>query len=211
MKKLQVVLGRILIVLGCLLILGALLLSGYNGKLEQNAKIVSASTLEEVQQKIEWNRNTAEKKHISMQEFERGGNSYFGVLEIPRLDLSLPVQADWSYDKLYQSPCVYSGSIQDGELVILAHNYHAHFRNISNLEQGDKILLTDIEGKQFHYVVEEVLLLEAENVKEMTDSGYDLSLFTCSYSGDTRVTVRCTMENEADHYPTTEFVTTDFS
>ena len=33
--------------------------------------------------------------------------------------------------------------------------------------------------------------LAATAVEEMTDSGFDLTLFTCNYSGQARVTVRC--------------------
>ncbi len=198
MKKLQVICGMIFMLFGSLLLFGTLLFSVYNQKLEHNAMDASASAVKEVQQEIEWNRNADEKKPLPLQQLQDDGISYLGILEIPRLDLSLPVQTDWSYDKLYDSPCVYSGSIQNGELVILAHNYLAHFRNIGNLQPEDTILLTDMEGQQFHYVVKDVLLLEAENVTEMVDSDYDLSLFTCSYSGESRITVRCMMQNNID-------------
>ena len=30
----------------------------------------------------------------------------------------------------------------------------------------------------------------------MTDSGFDLTLFTCNYSGQARVTVRCNRTNK---------------
>ena len=38
------------------------------------------------------------------------GNFYIGVLEIPSLELSLPVMADWDYEKMKIAPCHYYGS-----------------------------------------------------------------------------------------------------
>jgi sortase A len=39
--------------------------------------------------------------------------------------------------------------------------------------------------------VAEVETLEPTAVEEMTNSGYALTLFTCTYGGQSRVTVRC--------------------
>lgn len=201
MKQKNVILGRLLMTFGSMLILGGLLLFAYNHKLECTAEEVSNSTLLAVQQKVEQNRAAAGNKRQPIQQLELGGTRYLGVLTVPSLDLVLPVQADWDYEKLCDTPCVYSGSIQNGELVILAHNYRSHFGRIDHLRQGDEIKLTDAVGNEFHYLVEELLVLDATNVDEMTDSGYDLSLFTCTYGGKARVTVRCTLQNEADRYP----------
>lgn len=211
MKQVRMILGRLLIALGGLLILSALLLLGYNQKLQKTAREASDATLVQVQQEIKRIQETREEGHRPTEPLEVDGLPYFGVLEIPGLSLTLPVQADWSYDKLLSTPCVYSGSIQDGELVILAHNYRAHFRRINSLQQGDEILLTDASGRQFHYAVEEVSVLEAANVEEMINSGYDLSLFTCTYGGKARVTVRCTLQNKIDRYPVIDTSTPELS
>ena len=50
---------------------------------------------------------------------------------------------------------------------------------------------TDIDGNIFEYEAAEIQELEPTAIEEMTDSGWDLSLFTCTLGGQTRLTVRC--------------------
>lgn len=201
MKKKNTIIGKIFMALGSLLILSGLLLLGYNYLQESTAAHESDSALLELQQHVQLNHDAAEDSQHSGQIIELEDTQYLGILSIPALDLQLPVQTDWSYKKLRSTPCVYTGSIQNGGLVILAHNYRRHFGLVKNLHQGDEIQLTDLAGNTYHYEVDELLVLDATSVDEMVDSRYDLSLFTCTYGGKARVTVRCTLQNELERYP----------
>lgn len=187
--------------IGVLLVAGGLLLFGYNRRAEYTAGKVSDTALKAVQEQIEKNRNAEVANSNSKPVLEWDGTQYFGVLTIPELGLELPVQADWSYPQLRKTPCVYTGSVQHGGLVILAHNYDRHFGRIDSLRQEDTVILTDATGQEYEYLVEEVFVMDATNVAEMTDSSYDLSLFTCTYGGKARVTVRCALQNQIDRYP----------
>ena len=73
------------------------------------------------------------------------GTGYVAVLSIPALDLVLPVNAAWSYPELRNTPCRYSGSIEEDSLVVMAHGYRAHFGTIERLREGDAIELIDVE------------------------------------------------------------------
>ncbi len=119
------------------------------------------------------------------------GNDYIGILEIPSLELTLPVLNDWSYRKLNISPCRYSGSAYTENFVIAAHNYVCHFANIPYLSEGDEIRFTDAAGNTFIYSVCLVETVGANAVEDMTESGFDLTLFTCNYTGGARIAVRC--------------------
>ena len=119
------------------------------------------------------------------------GASYMGILSIPKLERILPVQDSWSLHQLKQSPCRYSGGVYDGGLVIAAHNYKTHFGGLGTLSHGDTVTLTMLDGSQNNYVVAEVCTVDAADIDGMVDSGYDLSLFTCTYGGKARLTVRC--------------------
>lgn len=130
-------------------------------------------------------------QHI--QAVELDGAYYMGIITIPALDRSLPVQSDWSNDKLRTSPCRYSGSLEDGQLVLAGHNYTRHFGGIHRLSVGSEIIFTDLEGNEYHYAVEEISTLAADDIEGMTQSGYDLTLFTCNYGGQSRLTVRCSL------------------
>lgn len=118
------------------------------------------------------------------------GYGYIGYLSFPSLNMSLPVMDTWSYPQLKISPCRYSGSPFDNNLVIMAHNYERHFGNIDKLDIGDRITFTDMDGDSIYYEVLAIEVLMPTAVEEVTNGDYDLTLFTCTYSGKTRVTVR---------------------
>lgn len=125
-----------------------------------------------------------------MPTLEIDGQTYIGYLELPTLGLSLPVMSEWSYPKLRIAPCRYWGSAYDDSLVILAHNYDRHFGRLQELAIGDPVQFIDADGVIYQYTVEKQEILEKPDVEKMVDSGYDLTLFTCTYGGRHRVTVR---------------------
>ncbi|MCD7732193.1 MAG: sortase, partial [Oscillospiraceae bacterium] len=119
------------------------------------------------------------------------GDSYIGVLSIPSFGLELPVLSEWSYAGLKNSPARYTGSASAGNLVICAHNYERHFGNIKDLDIGAEITFTDVTGTVYEYEVIEVENLQPTAISEMIIGDWDLTLFTCTRSGQARVTVRC--------------------
>lgn len=122
---------------------------------------------------------------------EISGHEYIGTISIPSLNLTLPVQRNWSYPNLTVSPCRYSGSAYAGEFVIIAHTYQSHFGKLSGLEVGATISFTDMEGNVFRYIVREKVTLSPTDTEALAKSGYDLTLATCSFSGSKRLAVRC--------------------
>lgn len=119
------------------------------------------------------------------------GYPYIGYVSLPTIDRKLPVMSDWTYPRLRISPCRFSGSTETDDLVILAHNYNRHFGPISSLKQGDPVFFTDLNGIVSIYEVVETDTLNPTAVEEMTSGEWDLTLFTCTYGGKSRVAVRC--------------------
>ena len=119
------------------------------------------------------------------------GYDCIGILSIPVLELELPVLTDWSYTKLEKAPCLYYGSYYEKDFVIAAHNYEAHFGRLSQLQAGDLVIFTDVNGTARYYEVVLLETLPAEATGEMIASGFDLSLYTCTPGGANRVTARC--------------------
>lgn len=119
------------------------------------------------------------------------GQDYIAILEIPTLELTLPIISQWSYPGLKISPCRYVGSAYTNDLIIAGHNYRTHFGPLRNLQPGDSVILTDMDGNRFTYEVALVEILEPTAIEEMKSGGWDLSLFTCTLGGQSRVTVRC--------------------
>lgn len=130
-----------------------------------------------------------EIKEMTVTEID--GHGYIGFVSIPSLSLDLPVMADWSYPKLKIAPCRYTGNLHADDLVIMAHNYYWHFGQLSNLHIGDTVIFTDMDGNMVNYLVVAMDVLYPTDVEDMTSGDYDLTLFTCTYGGRSRVTVRC--------------------
>lgn len=99
---------------------------------------------------------------------ELDGAACIGVLEIPEIDLKLPVLSKWSYPLLKKAPCRYSGSAYLDNLVIAAHNYRTHFGKLKELEMGDEVIFTDAAGNRFEYKVAVVEALTPQSVEDMT-------------------------------------------
>ncbi len=187
--------GIVCLILGALLILSALFLYIYNTTEDEKAGEYSARILEKVADIIEENKNEGSyyiNSDTQMQIAEVDGDGYIGYIYIPVLEeLNLPVMAQWSYENLKKAPCRYSGSVKEGNMVLLGHNYTAHFGKLSRLTPGDKVYFTDINGNLYTYEVVCIDILGQSDVKEMIAGEYELSLFTCDYSGNNRMTIRC--------------------
>jgi sortase A len=192
------------IFLGVLCILSAIGFIAYNRWEDQNAQYIAQDLLEDVQSIIHTPQpeqtlpdetvslpDDAENIPAEMATVEVGGYDCIGILSVPVLNLELPVLTEWSYAKLKKAPCHYYGSYYEKDFVIAAHNYQSHFGRLSQLQTGDIIIFTDAGGADHYYQVVLLETLPATATEEMIASGFDLSLYTCTPGGASRVTVRC--------------------
>ena len=122
-------------------------------------------------------------------------HGYIGVLDIPALNISLPIMTDWSYPKLRIVPNRYLGSVYTDDMIIAGHNYRTHFGSLKLLSSGDRISFTDMDGNVFDYQVVEIEVLKGTDVQLMEDGDWDLTLFTCTIGGENRTTVRAVRIN----------------
>lgn len=118
-------------------------------------------------------------------------NQYDGYIKIPKLNLELPVMKKPTQANLKKSPCIYSGTAKDSNLIIAAHNYSAHFGKINQLENGDKVQYTDLQNNTYNYCVTAKEKINGSNSEQMQNENYALTLFTCDYTGRDRITIRC--------------------
>ncbi|WP_195481482.1 sortase [[Clostridium] symbiosum] len=190
-------------VLGLLLIAAALCRFIYN---EQEAEL-AAQTAEQALQEIADTTHVLEQPQESeiqpiipdyisdptmeMPTVEVDGNFYIGVLEIPALELSLPIISEWNNTRLKQAPCRYQGSVYLDNLIIAGHNYKKHFGGLKNLQIGNTITFTDMNEHCFSYTVTALEELDGTAIESMESGDWDLTLFTCTIGGKKRVTVRC--------------------
>lgn len=193
--------SKVLILSGSFLLTVSLLLGGYN----VGSDVYASYFAQNVSQKInviteEQTQNGSVIDGIpdyvldpqrSMPEKTIDGINYIAKMEISALQAEFPVASSWDYALLKKTPCRYSGSAYNGSLVICAHNYRAFFKNLKNLNIGDEIILTDMDGNRFTYSVIATEVLKATAVDEIQNADCDLTLFTCTSDGKKRFAVRC--------------------
>lgn len=198
--------NRMLLVVGTVLIAAALIQTSYNLVSDYIAGKAAEQAANKITQAISQTGNNEAVTESSMTAVEAAstphitvdGVSYIGILNIPSLGLELPVAADWSYDLLQKSVCVYAGSMAADNFVVCGHSYRSHFGSLQQLGNGDLVTITDAGGTIREYRVEGIETLAPEAVEEMVSSGYDLTLFTCTFGGGSRIAVRCNELNGGD-------------
>lgn len=194
--------SKTLITVGTVLILAAASLTLYNvwdayraGKAAQAIEEELTAAIDQNEKKSE--NTVTESKEREMDVVTLDGVDYIGTITIPVAGLVLPVQYNYTFDALRNSPCRYYGSYMTNDLVICAHNSSKHFGPIRWLEAGDDIYLRTVDGAEIHYTVKGLETLQPEEVDWMTSTkdetlgSWDLTLFTCYIGGQTRCAVRC--------------------
>lgn len=190
--------AAILISIGCLFLIAALTLGGYNLWDDHRAEQTVSGILEQLpknqpepEQKPEPVPDYLLNPDMDMPTVEIDGYLYIGKVSIPSLNLELPVMDAWDYTRMKIAPCRYTGTAYRPGFVICAHNYASHFGRLKNLAPGDAVTFTDMAGNEFSYEVAEVETLAPTAVEEMKSEDWDLTLFSCTVGGRARVTVRC--------------------
>jgi sortase A len=118
---------------------------------------------------------------------------YVGIITLPELGIRLPVIDSYEGDNLSYAPCLYSGYV-DSQMIICAHNFNSHFGRIKELAAGSVVIFTDIYGNDYRYNVMDIEIVPGNDSNKMEAGEWDLSLFTCTFDGSDRVTVRCCHE-----------------
>lgn len=122
------------------------------------------------------------------------GESLIGILQIPALNMEIPVARDFSYDSLSIEACRCSGSVYTNDIVIAAHNYSGFFGKLYTLSVDDQVVFYDFEGKIHEYQVLSQEIVQPDDIDGMyhqNSQDWDLTLFTCTWDGQSRFTVRC--------------------
>lgn len=193
--------GKYFIFLGIILVIFSFSLLIYNNLKDYQAGKSSKEVLKiiehdnkKINENIITNVNNLTNKEEKV--ININNNNYIGTIEIPSLNLKLPIMSDFTYDKLNISPCRYFGSIETKDLVICGHAYRTHFKYLVNLEQGDLVIITDFYNNTYIYEVLEIEILKPTDIEEMLSGEFDLTLYTCTSDSKNRITVRCNLISE---------------
>jgi sortase A len=125
-------------------------------------------------------------------------------LRIPAIDVDKIVVSGVQVDDLKRGPGHYPDSPlpgQPGNAAIAGHRttYGAPFNRLDELEQGDEILVTTVQGA-FRYEVRDTLIVNPDQTEVLDDFGDDrLTLTAChpKYSARQRIVVVAALTGEA--------------
>ena len=165
-KKISIV----CISVGILLMAAAIFLAVYNRYEENRAADAADSVLPLLHQAITANKSAENKPSDEMTIVDIDGYGYIGYLSIPALELERPVMSEWDYTRLKIAPCLYYGSVKTDNMVIAAHNYTCHFGRLSQLEIGDSVRFTDMDGRIYTYKLRDMEILPPTATEEMITS-----------------------------------------
>ena len=198
--------GLLSITIGLLLIAAALFLVSYNLYDELRAEQAARQAVNKLeastnQEPLASDERTVIPDYVLSPNMEMpvetiNGIDFIGVLRIPALELELPVISEWNYPNLKTAPCRYSGSAYLNNLILCGHNYASHFGRLKTLSEGDIATFTDIDGNVFIYKMVERETLNPTDIEGMESGNWDLTLFTCTVGGQSRVTIRFELEED---------------
>ena len=188
--------GIAFIAVGLALIIGALSLIAYNKHEEKRAGADAEIILGELDEQLKDKTADSDPAYelddeVQMPVSVIDGYEYIGKIYFPTLDLTLPVISNVGNKRLKKAPCRYSGSVYTDDMIIGGHNYITHFGRINRLRYGDEVVFTDIDKNEFRYSVIGMETINGSDADSLLSGDWDLSLFTCTMSGRSRITVRC--------------------
>ena len=151
------------------------------------------------------NTTTAETTKKTTQKKEYKGFYSIGTIEIPKTGAKYPILEDPPTPKKLETAIValYPKDVvlnTVGNVVLVGHNYRngQFFSNNKKLSEGDKIYITDLEGKKVTYTVYSVFQTEQNNTEfynRDTDGKREITLSTCTdASNDQRIIVLASAE-----------------
>lgn len=203
-KKWPRVLGIVVLVVCLLLEGGAVSLFIHNQEIDKQAGEKSSALVSALDSSIKVKKqaktvsNTVNEEELDpnreMPTMEIDGVKYIGKLRIPALNLELPVVAEWSDSNAEIGPCLDNGTVYKNNMVIAGHNYQSHFGSLSDIRENDSVEFEDVDGNVYNYRVSYQEIVGGFDVDKMLSYDKGLTLYTCTYDGNDRVTVRCARE-----------------
>ncbi|MCT4542155.1 MAG: class D sortase [Vallitalea sp.] len=140
----------------------------------------------DIDKEIEKEHNLKEKKAVIIQ----STLPVEATLRIQAIDLIMPIIQEAIPKHLNVSVCSINGLSkpwEHGNYVVAGHRsrtFGRHFNRLAELNIGDEIIVDDLDGNTYHYVVYRISTVHKTNLSVLDDEGYDeLTLITCEPAG----------------------------
>ena len=177
--------GMILILLSLGLVLGSRLIETR----AQQASAAVASRMEELLA-VRTSGTPGVGTGPAMPALELDGRDYAAFLEVPGLGVALPVCDSWEDRTWVGNPCRYWGSCYDGSLII-GGGRMGQMEFCARLDLGDRVTVTDLQGRMFTYTVSSILRAEKLTFRRLREGEKPLTMFARDGSSGRYIIVGC--------------------
>lgn len=177
------------------------LIEGENVKSEENINNNSQENINndsDIQEEIE-KTEIADKATDEVEEIEAEYKGYqtVGKIEIPNTGVNTPILSSVTVEGMENAPCLLyqTGELnKSGNNLIVGHNYRngTIFSDNENLEIGDKIYITTLDGKKVGYTIYEKFITTPEDIsyiKRDTGNNTEITLSCCTDDDVNRIII----------------------
>ncbi|MGT2807176.1 sortase [Streptococcus iniae] len=179
--------------IGVLLIILGIFWAWHNIEEAHEADVASQKIVKQLDKVIDKYPVASEDGRLPIKTIDK--TEYLGVLDIPSLNLHLPIAAQYKFEQMAKTPTRYRGSYLTNDMVLCAHNYPYHFDSLKTVDMGESLYFTTTDGQVYHYKISNRQVIKPTAVEEVykdekSSDDWDLSLFTCTKAGEARVLIR---------------------
>ena len=132
------------------------------------------------------------------------GYNVVGTIEIPQTSLKYPILEKVTKGSIEVAVAVLygPGPNQVGNTVIVGHNYRngLFFSNNKKLSNGDKVYITDLEGKRVTYTIYDKFEATSEDTSfytRNTNGAREITLSTCTDDSKYRIIILAKADDDA--------------
>lgn len=130
---------------------------------------------------------------LEMSALELAGEDFIGVVHIPAFQRTLPLGSSWDAQKVAEYPHRFWGSACNGSLILGGSDQLGQFDFLDQIQIGDAVLVNDMTGTQFSYMVDDIRRTTSAQADILLDGESHLTLFARQARSLEYVIVRCVM------------------
>ena len=185
--------GNILLIAGCILILGSLVTLSASRILEDRAQKRNAERVELIFSIIppQSTGSMESYRDMAMPALQIHDRDFIGVVDIPTFGVSLPIYSTWDAGKVSSFPCRFWGTVYDGSLIVGGADQRGQFACLDQLWNGDTVTVTDMTGSVFTYTVSNIQRSRSAAAEVLLNEASDLTLFVRDAYNLEYILVRC--------------------
>lgn len=156
---------------------------------DEKKEVEKETTMEEIEQQPEKVQNSILTQYK--------GFPTVGKIEIPKTGVDIPILNQVTVEGMNNAPCLLYGTgelNQNGNNLIVGHNFRngTIFSNNKNLQLGDSIYVTTLDGNRVEYKIYNKFVTTAEDVsyiKRDTNNKPEITLSCCTDDDKDRIII----------------------